>query len=477
MKNKKYTSLYLACDIIAALLAWILFFIFRKYNVNSELFSSYYLKNDLLADPKLYIGVLAYPFYWVVLHSFTGYYNKPLRKSRLQELELTFVLSLVGAVVFFFVFILDDIVNDYSDYTTYFLVLFCLQFVLTYLPRLFITSHINNKIHNGTFGFNTLLVGNDDTALATYESLTREKEHSGNFFIGYITIDGNAEDKLANVLPCMGELQNILEILEKHHIEELIVATTLPKHECTTEIINQLHEIHEKNVTVKFLPQSNDFLVGLVRTDSVLHEPMVTLSPHYLMDWQKHIKRFFDVLFSGIALILLSPLYLILAIGVKCSSPGPVFYAQERIGYKGKPFKIFKFRSMVADAETGVPQLSSKNDNRITSFGKFMRKTRLDETPQFFNVLRGDMSLVGPRPERQYYINQIVKVAPYYKLLQNVKPGITSWGQVKFGYAENVTEMVERLKWDILYLENFSIQMDIKILIYTVLIVLERKGK
>ena len=245
MKNKKYTSLYLACDIIAALLAWILFFIFRKYNVNSELFSSYYLKNDLLADPKLYIGVLAYPFYWVVLHSFTGYYNKPLRKSRLQELELTFVLSLVGAVVFFFVFILDDIVNDYSDYTTYFLVLFCLQFVLTYLPRLLITSHVNNKIHDGTFGFNTLLVGNDDTALATYQSLTRKKEHSGNFFIGYIAIGGKTEDKLANVLPCMGELKNILDILGKHHIEELIVATTLQKNECTTEIINHLHEIHE----------------------------------------------------------------------------------------------------------------------------------------------------------------------------------------------------------------------------------------
>ncbi|HXK74687.1 MAG TPA: sugar transferase, partial [Bacteroidales bacterium] len=177
-----------------------------------------------------------------------------------------------------------------------------------------------------------------------------------------------------------------------------------------------------------------------------------------------------------LAIILLLPVYIFLAIGIKRSSPGPILYSQERIGYRGKPFKILKFRSMYVDAEQGVPQLSSKEDKRITPFGRFMRKVRLDETPQFFNVLLGDMSIVGPRPERQYYIDQIVKKAPYYKLLLNIKPGITSWGQVKFGYAENVDQMVERLKWDILYLENMSIQMDIKILIYTFLIVLKRKG-
>jgi lipopolysaccharide/colanic/teichoic acid biosynthesis glycosyltransferase len=166
-----------------------------------------------------------------------------------------------------------------------------------------------------------------------------------------------------------------------------------------------------------------------------------------------------------------------LAIGVKCSSKGPIFYLQERIGYQGKPFKIIKFRSMYTDAEKNGPMLSSEEDPRITKFGRFMRRSRLDETPQFFNVLKGDMSLVGPRPERQYYIDKIVEKAPYYRLLLGVKPGITSWGQVKFGYAENVDEMVERMRFDLLYLENMSIQMDIKILIYTVLIILKNEGK
>ena len=225
------------------------------------------------------------------------------------------------------------------------------------------------------------------------------------------------------------------------------------------------------------LPGTQDLLMGFVRTGHVLSEPFITISPKYLTVWQSVIKRGFDILMSLIAMIILSPLYLILAIAVKCSSPGPVFYKQERIGLHGKPFNIIKFRSMYVDAEKSGPMLSSKEDNRITKIGRFMRQYRLDETPQFFNVLRNDMSLVGPRPERQYYIDKITERAPYYTLLLDIKPGITSWGEVKYGYAENVDEMIERLRWDLLYIENMSLQMDVKILIYTVLIILKREGK
>jgi len=193
--------------------------------------------------------------------------------------------------------------------------------------------------------------------------------------------------------------------------------------------------------------------------------------------WQQSLKRIMDVVISLVAMIVLIPLYLFTAIGVKLSSKGPVLYSQERIGKHGRSFKMHKFRSMYVDAESNGPQLSSENDPRITPFGRFIRKVRLDEIPQFYTVLKGDMSLVGPRPERQYYIDQIVKRAPHYRLLLKVKPGITSWGQVKFGYASNVDEMVERLKYDILYIENMSIAMDIKILIYTMLIVLQGRGK
>jgi exopolysaccharide biosynthesis polyprenyl glycosylphosphotransferase len=210
---------------------------------------------------------------------------------------------------------------------------------------------------------------------------------------------------------------------------------------------------------------------------SIFGAPLIEVNPLIMPAWQFSVKRAMDIAVSGLALILLTPVYLLLAIGVKLSSPGPVFFTQERIGKHGRPFWIVKFRSMYCGAEQNGPQLSSSSDARITTFGRWMRKTRMDELPQFWNVLKGDMSLVGPRPERQHFIDAIMKVAPHYRHLHKVRPGITSWGQVKFGYAENVDQMVRRLKYDVLYIENMSIAMDLKILAYTILIVLKGDGK
>ncbi|MEC8611138.1 MAG: sugar transferase, partial [Bacteroidota bacterium] len=181
--------------------------------------------------------------------------------------------------------------------------------------------------------------------------------------------------------------------------------------------------------------------------------------------------------FSVIAITLFLPMFIICAILVKLSSPGPIIYKQKRIGKYGKQFNIYKFRSMYVDSEKDGPKLSSKTDCRVTNWGRIMRKIRLDETPQFFNVLIGEMSFVGPRPEREFYAKQILEKVPHYKHIYKVKPGITSWGMVKYGYAENVDEMLERLKYDILYIENMSLFIDLKIMIHTILIILEGRGK
>jgi exopolysaccharide biosynthesis polyprenyl glycosylphosphotransferase len=220
-----------------------------------------------------------------------------------------------------------------------------------------------------------------------------------------------------------------------------------------------------------------DILSGSVKMNNIFGVVLIDVNPEVMPVWQQAIKRFFDVTLSLLAIIVLLPVYIVLAIGVKLSSPGPIFFLQERIGLNGRTFQIIKFRTMYVDAEKQGPQLSSANDPRITGIGRFMRKSRLDEFPQFVNVIIGDMSLVGPRPERQFYIDQIVPIEPQFLQLTRVRPGITSWGQVKYGYAENVEQMLQRMKYDLLYLNNQTLALDFKIMLYTVLIVIKAKGK
>ena len=473
MNKKRLLFTYIAFDILAAIASWVCLYVYRKVVGESMSFGA--IGNAMMADPTFFWGLLLAPTFWVFLHAFFGYYNKVYRKSRLNELKTTIGVTIFGVLVFFFLFILDDIVTSPRDYIKYMFCYFTLQFLLTYIPRVCITTRINRRIHRGLIGFNTIIVGSDAKALQVYNSLQQKLPAPGNFLIGYGKGEENSEDLLGEHLSYLGTIAQLPDIVSQNHIEELIVTlhNGQRKHIDSLIVLARDHG----NISLRIAPQQQDVLLGTVKTSSVMYEPLIDITPEYLPTWQRILKRGFDIVFSLIALILLLPLYIFLAIGVKKSSPGPIFYRQERIGYHGKPFHIIKFRSMKDNAETSGPMLSSKSDDRITPFGKFMRQYRLDETPQFYNVLIGDMSLVGPRPERQYYIDQITERVPYYPLLLGIKPGITSWGQVKFGYAENVDEMIERLRWDILYIENMSIEMDIKILIYTVMIVLKKEGK
>ncbi len=471
MNRHLQVTKYVFLDWLSALLAWTLFYISRKLNENPHIFNHL---NEISDDRKFWLGVLFIPLFWMTLYIMAGSYRRIYRKARLKELGQTLISVLIGVVILFFILILDDEVHGYRDYYESFFVLFTLQFGLTYIFRLFLTTRTVNKVHNGEIGFNTVIIGSNGNAESIYQTIMHQEISSGNKFVGFVNVLDRKHFKMGKYLPHLGNYRELNNIVKEKQVEEVIIAIERSEKDTIQRIIIELDEV---NVIIKIIPLLQDIMFGTVKVANVFHTPLIEISPDLMPVWQQYVKRLLDIFASSMVLTLLSPVYLFTAIGVRLSSPGSILFKQERIGYKGKPFYMYKFRSMFLDAEKDGPQLSSEGDPRITPFGAVIRKYRLDEIPQFFTVLKGQMSLVGPRPERQYYIDQIMEKAPHYRLLLKIKPGITSWGQVKYGYASTIEEMIDRLRYDLLYLENMSLSMDFKIMIYTVLIVIQGRGK
>jgi exopolysaccharide biosynthesis polyprenyl glycosylphosphotransferase len=457
-----------------ALFAWWAYtglFVFRKLYIESGQASSLL---EVSRDPRYLTGSIWVACFWCLLYYITEFYKDPYRRSRIKDLTNTLTGALSGSIIIFFALILDDFVQDYRDYYQSFLVYFGLHFIGTALGRTLITSFSAYRIKNRIIGFPTLIVGSNEKAVELYQELRTQKKSPGFQFVGFVSVNNNVRYLMEQDLKHLGEYPELNALIPEHGIEEVIIAIETKEHDKLERILNELRA-HEQ-LRIHVIPDTYDILSGQVRLQSY-GTPLVEIQHELMSVGQRLAKRIFDLLFALFAMVLLSPIMLLCALMVLFSSPGPIFFLQDRIGLNGRSFRIIKFRSMIANAEANGPQLSSENDSRITGWGRLMRKYRLDELPQIFNVLAGDMSVVGPRPERAFYIERIKESAPHFVHLQKVRPGITSWGMVKFGYAENVEEMVQRVKYDIIYIENINFLNDLKVLIYTVLIVLQGRGK
>jgi len=466
MRYNKLHNKYIYADILSAIIVWVLFIVFRKAINDISLINNI---EFFVVKPKYYLTFLFFPFVALFVHYISGFYIKIDKQSKLTIILSTFLSSVLIATIVFFLFMIDDIKVSNSYYYVSLTTLFLIFFSTTLFSRLIVFNDIAKRYRSKTWSINTIIIGTGENATRIAEVLSKNSER--NILKGFVSVDN-----LSTQLPkeqILGGFNQIESIIENQEVEEAIIALDNPDE---LKLFGYINTLYKYNIEIRFTPRLYEILTGSARIGSAGMQPLVSLTEVHMASWQIATKRIFDIVLSSIMLVLLFPVFVYFAIAIKLDSKGPIHYKQERIGRYGKPFFILKFRSMYVDSENGTPKLSSTDDERITRIGRMLRKFRIDELPQFWNILKGEMSIVGPRPERKFYINQIIEQAPYYCLLYKIRPGLTSWGPIKIGYSDTIEKMVERLNYDIIYMEDMSLFNDLRILILTIEILFKGKG-
>lgn len=455
----------IGADFISVSLAFMIFFYFR---VTTGWF-------DLILAPDFLLPMIIITSYWMFLFSFAGMYKHAFAPSRLDELSSLLKVTFVGIFILFFLIFIDDYTHGVESTSRVIIFYYwALLYVFTGSGRLLIRSIQRSFLIRGRGTKNGLIVGYNKKAVEVFKDLNTHPA-LGVKIVGYIqTNKSESSQAMESDISVIGELKDLAEIIRRENVGEVIIA--LEEHQDTV-VIDIIGQCEPLNVGLKMVPDLYEILSGQAKTSQMYGVPLIDINPEPMPEWENNTKRLMDIILSFLILALTLPLLILVAIAIKIESKGPVFFLQERVGMLGKVFKIVKFRSMYHNAEkkTG-PVWSTKDDPRITKVGKFIRKVRIDEIPQVINVFKGEMSLIGPRPERPYFVDLLAKEIPYYRRRLRVKPGITGWAQVRHKYDESLDDVKAKVRYDLFYIENMSLRMDLKILIRTIFVVLLGKG-
>ncbi|HWA06359.1 MAG TPA: sugar transferase [Ignavibacteria bacterium] len=458
MSRFKERVLLVLSDLITVNAAWIIYYIIR---VESGWI-------PYVAPASFILPSLSVYFYWLIIFSFAGLYQHWFVRSRFDEFASVLKTISFGCFILFFLIFLDDAISDSRAISRYLILIYwSIMIVSVGSGRILIRSLQMTMLQKGIGLRNSIIIGTRKRG-TELENLLSKFPQLGYKFIGFVSIGkSNASGKL------LGDILSLKRIIEIYRISEVLIALEENEKEKLFDIIRYCQET---DVNLKIMPDTYEIVSGLAKTNQLYGVPFIEVMPEIMPYGSKLFKRVLDVFISGFLLLLLSPLLILIVILIKITSKGPIFYRQVRVGRNSRQFNMYKFRSMVKDAEEYGPEWAGEKDSRITGIGRIIRKVYLDEIPQLLNVLKNEMSIVGPRPERPYFVERLSTEIPYYYKRLSVKPGITGWAQIKHKYDSSLDDVKEKLKFDFYYIENMSLKLDFKIMVNTFLVIIFMKG-
>ena len=462
--KKKLDLRNIATDFLTINLAWFVYYLFR---VRSGIVASN-------LEPDFWIPMILIWLSWLVIFLFFGLYRPWHAASRTDEVTTMMKAVSFGCILLFFAIFVDDTgVQTRNSARMLIVIYWGIMVVIVGTGRVVYRTARRRLLAAGVGLRNALIVGWNEKAKDLFDRVGLHPA-LGYRVIGFVKIDkrkGGVSYKGARLL---GSTDDLSTLIEKFSVKDILIALESTDHDKLLDIIAHCNG---HDVSMKILPDMYDIISGQARTNQIYGFPLIEIMPEIMQPLEQSMKRLTDIFVSLFVLTLSSPLWIVIAIAIKMDTPGPIVYSQQRVGKDGKAFKMHKFRSMRVDAEKNSgPVWAPANDQRVTNVGRFLRNSRLDEIPQFINVLDGDMSLVGPRPERPFFVEKLSKEIPLYNRRLKVRPGITGWAQIKQGYDRSIEDVKSKVRYDLFYIENMSFRMDVKILLYTFYIMLMGKG-